>query len=162
MENKLFKSKEESRKAYKEYVDEHIKAVQTCFKLYGMDIIYYIYENMDRFIIISNQQLYYFMERLIEDHDKSKFSAEEFDAYAAKFKRSEEDSQNDNEIEENFNKAWVHHYTNNKHHPEYWSSINKSITITAFIEMILDWIAMSYTFKSSLYEWWFNNPSGRE
>ena len=92
METKLFKSKEESRKAYKEYVEEHIKAVQTCFRLFGMNIIKFITKESNRFIISSNSELYEMVDKLVSVHDRSKFSPEEFDAYAAKFKRSKERS----------------------------------------------------------------------
>ena len=31
-----------------------------------------------------------------------------------------------------------------------------------FIEMLMDWTAMSIKFNQSTYDWWFNNPNGRK
>lgn len=81
----------------------------------------------------------------INNHDASKFTSDEFYAYAAKYFPSENDKFNSYLVEEAFNQAWEHHYTHNKHHPEYWIIDNLS-TIDmpkyAIIEMSCDWIAM--------------------
>lgn len=51
-------------------------------------------------------------------HDMSKFNSEEFGPYARAF--YDEDGNTTYVPSEEFDKAWKHHYTNNKHHWEYW------------------------------------------
>ena len=60
-------------------------------------------------------------------------------------------------VEDRYNDAWKHHYTNNKHHPEFW--INEDGTIRdmdldAIIEMLCDWNAVSLMFGTSVLDWY--------
>jgi hypothetical protein len=69
-------------------------------------------------------------DELIEEHDESKFSEEEFEPYAQHFYGTK-----DNDFE--FDKAWEHHWLNNEHHPEYWNG--EDMPYIYILEMICDW-----------------------
>lgn len=96
-------------------------------------------------------------------HDGSKYSFEEYDAYDKYFyggKRTKA-------VEEEFNKAWLHHIHHNPHHWQHWVLINdeaeEGIIVLRMpylfvIEMICDWWAFSWS-KDNLYEIfdWYDN-----
>lgn len=69
-------------------------------------------------------------DELIDEHDESKFSEEEFDAYAQKWFNG---SGKTLEYEE----AWKHHWQNNEHHPEYW--LGEDMPYIYILEMLCDW-----------------------
>lgn len=71
---------------------------------------------------------------LIREHDESKFSEEEFDAYAQKWFGNGEDSFE-------YKEAWKHHWMNNEHHPEYW--LGEDMPYIYILEMICDWGSFS-------------------
>ena len=73
-------------------------------------------------------------DEVIAEHDESKFSEEEFEAYAQYFYGTK-----DNDFE--FNEAWKHHYLNNPHHPEYW--LGEDMPYIYILEMICDWGSFS-------------------
>lgn len=77
-------------------------------------------------------------DELIEEHDASKFSEEEFEPYAQKWFG---DKKKTPEYEE----AWKHHWQNNEHHPEYW--LGEDMPYIYILEMICDW--GSFSIKSS-------------
>ena len=84
-------------------------------------------------------------------HDMSKFSREEFCAYANYFfnsdgSRKPDISVNPPDIKLAFDKAWLHHQQYNDHHYQYWihrSGVNTIVypmNIDAAMEMVCDWI----------------------
>lgn len=165
MGKEIFKSYDQSRAVYREYVMRHILAVQKMFAEFG-DILIDLY--LIESFYVNDESLADVLKAKtaynILSHDQSKLSPEEFDAYAAKFYPCEADLRDKDAIERNFKKAWVHHYTHNKHHPEYWicySNYDKNeynvvkMSDTAFIEMICDWMAMSYIKGGTVKSWWY-------
>ena len=74
-----------------------------------------------------------FME-LIEEHDESKFSEEEFEPYAQKWF-------GDRKKTLEYEAAWEHHWQNNEHHPEYW--LGEDIPYIYILEMLCDWGSFS-------------------
>lgn len=154
-----FDTKEESVIEYRKYVDNHIKNVIEAYTKYK-DII-------NQYISDRNSSDLSHLRIDIKNHDMSKYSTEELYPYAARFYTSKEDDISN--IKKNFEQAWEHHYTHNKHHPEYWicrSKLTGKNIITrmdnaSFAEMLYDWIAMSMAFNQRLYDWWFNNKGGR-
>ena len=89
------------------------------------------------------------------NHDKSKDSSEEYEAYDQHFygNRSYEN-------EKNFLYAWNHHIHNNPHHWQYWVLINDDkdegeklleIPDNYIFEMICDWWSFSWN-SGNLYE----------
>ena len=97
------------------------------------------------------------IKQQILDHDDSKWSEEEYDAYDNYF-------YGDKSKEDEFNYAWLHHIHNNPHHWQYWVLINDDdgtigldIPYNYIIEMILDWWSFSWK-TGNLYEIfnWYN------
>jgi|GEM_PF-1863360 len=87
-------------------------------------------------------------------HDLSKFSPQEFVAYAKYFYI------NKDEFKEEFDKAWEHHYKNNPHHWDHWLDENgkpKPIPDRYLRQMISDWEVMSLKFGGSAQEYYLNN-----
>lgn len=161
----IFETKQESREAYKKYVQEHIENVQKAFNMFGVYLVSYLESRIGR---ENRGWLINAVKTNIRDHDKSKFGSIEFNAYAAKFYPCKEDIERGAEIiEDEFQKAWKHHYKYNNHHPEHWKvhlddgDVYSNMSTDALMEMILDWISVSMTYKTSTYDWWFSNPSGR-
>lgn len=110
-------------------------------------------------------------------HDLSKFSPIEFIHYADKF-YGEKDCKkckyymncNYNQIglgsgkwakecidykHGKFEKAWEHHYKNNKHHWNYW--IGKKIPHKYIIQMICDWESVAIKFGGTAQEYYMKN-----
>lgn len=90
------------------------------------------------------------------NHDSSKYSWEEYDAYDAYFYRPEKTK----EVKDNFNKAWLHHIHVNPHHWQHWVLVNDDpnegtialdIPYKYVIEMICDWWSFSWA-NGNLYE----------
>lgn len=172
-----YKTIEESRLAYKEYVDSHIKAVQYAARTFGLEFA----ELIEQFRTSTKEydgyyvMLYRMVLAEVKYHDKSKYGEFEFDQYRRHFYPSEEDLQTytKEQIDDDFEKAWIHHYNNNEHHPEFWhAEVTESkfpekrklyfkMSNTAFLEMLLDWIGVSITFKSNVLDWWNNDKGGK-
>jgi hypothetical protein len=99
------------------------------------------------------------MESLIGNHDLSKYSTEEFDAYRKNFFPYE----NEVSDESAFSDAVLHHYNHNPHHWEYWviprNPENELIPIPMrfLVEMLCDWTAMSFQKGGSVISWFEEN-----
>lgn len=158
----MCESLSDSKKKYTEYIENHISNVARVFTLFGEELYDYVTSRRTAQKKSKHIASFNTVRENIASHDSSKFSDAEFEPYRARFYPYYEDQMNSN-VEEEFEKAWEHHYTHNKHHPEYWlikmSGKEKVIPMSneAFIEMICDWVAMSMNFKESTYEWWKNN-----
>lgn len=158
----IYKTKEESRKAYKDYIYKHVNGVRKAFELFGKQLCETAIAIRKPSSELSASELFHMMRSIIASHDRSKFGEEEFEAYAAKFYPCEEDMKDNTQIDINFDKAWEHHYTHNPHHPEYWPNNVKQMPNCYFVEMICDWIGVSIAYHSSVYEWWFKRDNGRK
>ena len=118
-------------------------------------------EEYNKAMAILNQEVHV--------HDQSKFSKEEFDAYRVKFyptesekKKMDEDIDYLNQVKDNFEKAWQHHYKLNNHHTRYYwdeSGNIKDMPLSSIMHMICDWSAMSLKFdgKLSCVDWYNKN-----
>jgi hypothetical protein len=86
---------------------------------------------------------------LIEEHDESKFSEEEFEPYAQKWF-------GDGKKTPEYEKAWEHHWQNNEHHPEYWDG--RDMPYIYILEMICDWGSFSIASgdMNELSDFYFN------
>lgn len=92
------------------------------------------------------------------DHDESKYSVEEYDAYDKYFYGGNRSYK----VVQEFNYAWLHHIHNNPHHWQYWVLLEDDpesglpykaleIPIHVIFEMIADW--WSFSWKSgNLFE----------
>ena len=98
----------EHKDKVKEYADWLVESLPELFETIDLDVFY----------------------DLIDEHDDSKFSEEEFEPYAQHFFGNAKDSFE-------FNKAWKHHWTHNEHHPEFW--LGEDMPYIYILEMICDW-----------------------
>jgi len=82
------------------------------------------------------------LQKRASEHDKSKLKDPEFESFS-KFMAmlptltygSEEYDQNMKELEP----ALIHHYANNRHHPEHFKNGIKDMNLIDIIEMFVDW-----------------------
>jgi hypothetical protein len=89
---------------------------------------------------------------MIREHDKSKFSEEEFVPYARFWYDDSEHYDYDPEYEA----AWEHHWMNNEHHPEYWAG--EDMPYIYILEMLCDWGSFSIAKKDfkELSDYYYN------
>lgn len=89
--------------AYDKYLEEHISGVKKAYE--------WLKKHMpDEFEDIDSVKNWD-----ISEHDKSKFSEEEYEAYDAYFYGNKTAK-----VMKEFDKAWLHHIHNNPHHWQYW------------------------------------------
>jgi len=129
----------ESKDSYIKYIEEHVENVKKAWKL--------IEEKCPDILKAFDGMIVYRIDELIQKHDQSKYSQEEFDAYRQYFFTADKEIKN----EELFNKAWEHHKQNNPHHWQIWTVGNFSDydKYAYFIENMCDWIAMGFKFNDT-------------
>lgn len=124
---------------YKKYVDRHIKCVKAAWDTMKNNhtiIDFCCSEGQtSQSIIIPT------MDLLIMSHDSSKYGIDEWEAYRQYYFPINEMEKQSAKAE--YERALIHHYANNMHHPEYWINRMDSMTITSVIEMCCDWIGVS-------------------
>lgn len=116
------------------------------------------------------------LPELLAIHDKSKWSPEEFDAYAQYFCSGVDKSPVDaDSITDDFAVAWLHHIHHNPHHWQHWifpdgyspkdSSVENGVVKMPeryALEMVADWLGASKAYTGS---WditdWFSKNVGR-
>ncbi len=153
MEFDKIKAVDEQRKEYRAYVEEHINNVMRAFTTLRSKLI----ELMDLGWFEANQ-----LESAVIKHDQSKYSPEEFEPYRKNFNPINDAEKKANK--EAFDKAWIHHYTNNPHHWNYWvipgTKTAKPMSRVALAELICDWHAMSIKFKGTPLTFYEKNKDG--
>jgi hypothetical protein len=140
---------------YTEYVNKHIKTVQAIWE-YIQPLLTGKYWLEETFLGV--------VDRAIKEHDKSKFSNDEFNAYRQWFYPTEKELVEQDFRHSEFMKAWNHHQNLNKHHWEYWVFIcdcDKTTALEmplgAILEMLCDWTAMSLKNGNKPSDWFFSN-----
>lgn len=82
-----------------------------------------------------------------EVHDTSKFSIDEAPAFKAHTHKLKGQTYLSGEykksIKDDLGKALKHHYSHNRHHPEFWKVGMSGMSLIDLVEMMLDWIAAS-------------------
>ena len=143
---------EESKKAYMDYINNHIDNVSKAFDQYG--------DQLCSALEIDKSRL----DSIVSIHDRSKYTDEEFDPYRAKFYPK---NINQEDIELCFNDAWKHHYEHNPHHPEFWITKNDNGEVQYtdmaklyIAEMLLDWAAMSMVKGGTACEYYYRKDGG--
>lgn len=120
---------------YTTYLDEHISNVSRAYEWLKGNLPGLL-ENVN-----SDRQIY--------DHDNSKFSSEEYEAYDEYFYGRVKTPQ----VKSDFQYAWLHHIHDNPHHWQYWILHNDEpgegmvvldMPYQYIIEMICDWWAFSW------------------
>jgi len=121
--------------AYNEYINEHVENVQRAYRA----LIGFMPDLPDK---LGLEPL-----AILCDHDKSKWSSEEYDAYDKYFYGKTGRS---HKIVEDFKYAWLHHIHNNPHHWQYWVLQNDDegeevleMPGQYVVEMICDWWSFS-------------------
>lgn len=129
-------------KQYDEYLKTHIENVSKAYK--------WLVEHFGKDYDVK-------LTHKVIDHDKSKYTSEEYDAYDKYFY-----GRKTSEVNDTFNRAWLHHIHNNPHHWQYWvlleddPDINNNficleMPIEYVFEMIADWWSFSWK-SNNLYE----------
>ena len=138
---------------YKQYIDNHIKNI---IKSYNNLISNnWINNPYNRDI---KKELAALRTKII-NHDASKYSDEEFDAFRA-YLYPINDEEKENALED-FEIAKKHHYKVNDHHPEHWideNGIPQDMPLICILELICDWDAMGHNitkgYSSSVVDFW--------
>jgi hypothetical protein len=125
--NMVTEGKDSYLDEYKKYVDGHRARVK--------QFADWLEENLPE--VFNDVDLEAFHE-VIDEHDESKFSEPEFEAYAQHFYGAK-----DNDFE--YDQAWEHHWQNNEHHPEHW--LGEDMPLIYILEMICDWGSFSIAKK---------------
>lgn len=150
---------QQMRKEYNEYLEDHIKNVKTAFEWMLINLT-------DLFKSYDSDYLGNLMISQIDKHDKSKYVPEEYDAYAEYFYGEEKTD----DVEYEFNAAWLHHQHNNPHHWQHWvlreddgNTFAIEMPFEYVCEMIADWWAFSWK-KNNLYEIfdWYEKNKGKQ
>lgn len=142
--------KEEMFAKYDAYLKTHREAVRDCYKLLtGLNLNIYMPDGSPC------------------GHDASKYSKEEYEAYAEYFYPSDGSKVGaDPDRKDAFDKAWLHHQKCNPHHWQYYVLINDNDGIQALrmplldvYEMVSDWGAFAYLQKDGdkLRNWYAAN-----
>lgn len=137
---------------YDKYLEEHIANVKLGFEWMVLRLpeLFTAYDSDAVMDIVKN-------------HDQSKYDDEEYLPYCAYFYGKKTP-----EVEEEFNKAWLHHQHNNPHHWQHWllreddgGSIAVEMPFEYVIEMIADWWAFSWKKDNLLeiFDWYDENKS---
>ena len=142
--------KEAKEQEYRDYITEHIHNVQKTFR--NITLSDKIMNYLNSMATTSDPLYMRALENSIQDHDKSKFGPEEFDAYRIEYYPVNDAEKANNK--QNMDAAWKHHYTNNKHHWDSWKSCPDLMPMNCEVEMICDWCAMSMKFGGKTIDWY--------
>lgn len=135
---------EEQKEAYTKYIEEHRENVRHAHII--------LVEKCKSILLENNIDLTQ-LKTNIENHDLSKYTKEEFEPYRKKFFPADGEEVDKTE----FDRAWFHHYTCNKHHWNYWVGQSKEMDPIYVVEMTIDWIAMGIKFNNSALEYYEKN-----
>lgn len=124
--------------AYNQYLEDHIRDVLNAYwwLKHNLPEVTYMVDDIELFNNIKN-------------HDDSKYSRDEYDAYDDYFYGKDKGP----DVKKAFDYAWLHHIHNNPHHWQYWVLVNDEAAegIVALdmpyhyiIEMICDWWSFSW------------------
>jgi hypothetical protein len=142
--SQITEGKDDYLEKNKEYILKHKSDVKK-FADWLKENLPELFENMDIELF----------DEMIEEHDDSKFSDEEFEPYAQKWFNN---SGKTLEYEE----AWKHHWMHNEHHPEFW--LGEDIPYIYIIEMLCDWgsFSMKSGDLSELSDFYYNKAKDDE
>jgi len=139
---------------YSNYLKNHLDNINFGFE--------WLHKNLPNIFIHEDCNYETMIQMNIRTHDDSKSSCNEWIPYREYFYGNKEDE----DIQNAFNYAWLHHIHNNPHHWQYWLLYEDDtkkptpleIPYEYLIEMILDWWSFSWK-QGNLYEIqdWYNN-----
>jgi hypothetical protein len=138
------------RKQYKNYITDHRKGVSD------------VYNTKFKPELIKegkSQELLDEIQQLIDTHDDSKYSEEEFQPYCDRFYGLKKDDFD----HAAFDRAWNFHQKRNPHHWQYWVLINdkdepqlspQEIPFKYIIEMLSDWQSAGAHYGNTAADWY--------
>lgn len=145
--NSLEKNQKEEE--YTNYIENHRRAVISSYEKYFTPLIGQELD-LESCSNVEFQEALQFCTNNINDHDMSKYSDIEFQPYRLKWYPTVDESlalkNTDifNQMREEYEAAWKHHYTTNPHHPKYWIKEDGTILdmeLKYIIEMLCDWLS---------------------
>lgn len=151
-------------KEYLEYLDDHIGAVIKAWE----DVLRPALERSRDEELLNILDL----DKIglqVYNHDRSKYSEEEFTAYCNHWYPPDgsdvNHDQNKPEGDKDYDYAWLHHRNNNPHHFQYWVSfeddgapIPLDMPLNYICEMLCDWHSFSRNEdEQTAYDWWIDN-----
>ena len=152
---------EESEAKYREYIVKHIKAVQEAYYI-AIDTFKEVFPE-----VYNNKAHHTQLINNLRTHDRSKFDANEFWYYAARFFPIKGTDINSNKVKDKFQLAWLHHVHNNAHHPAHWALADDGglkildMPDIYIIEMLCDWMAMSKYYNSTTLNYWNSESASK-
>jgi hypothetical protein len=149
--NMIRESKTDYQDEYEKYIIEHKERVK--------QFADWLEENLPE--VFNDVDLEAFHE-VIEEHDESKFSEEEFEPYAQKFYGKQDINGKPLDYVPGYDEAWKHHWMNNEHHPEHW--LGEDMPLIYILEMICDWGSFSIDNgdMSELSKYYYDNAKDDE
>jgi hypothetical protein len=132
---------------YLNYIENHYNNIQKAWQL--------IKEKCKdkNFVWMYDDARFFAIQAAVENHDLSKLSAQEFTQYRQYFFPCKGEERN----KKDFKAAWEHHKTNNLHHWQSWTKSKSQFKEVYAVEMVVDWVAMSYEFGDTAKEYYENN-----
>ena len=131
---------------YLDYVKTHILNIERAWEE--------VKEKCKDMRFIYDDYVYHALDAEVKFHDISKLSEHEFIQYQKAFYPIS------GEGKKGLNLAWKHHYENNPHHWENWAAKEYYNPYEAEIHcahMVIDWLAMSYSFGDSPRSYYESN-----
>jgi len=171
---------------YRNYVDTHKENVVNAYKHLFVEKDY-----SDQLPDEINIDDWNYALELLEDevkhHDDSKYTDAEFEPYRRRFNKTKSEELEDLEdpdkaelVEDEFEKAWTHHYMVNPHHPDFWNHTDmvngqliplkdsrpegpRDMDLLNIMHMICDWSGMSLKFRNTYSPIsWYNTQAKDE
>ena len=134
---------------YCDYLEQHLMNVKGSW--------HRLQEPCSHMRFVYDDYVFWSIDRMIKEHDLSKFSSEEFIRYCEEFYPIDGSSGGDHAA---FKKAWEHHKENNQHHWENWTAKEFYDPYEAEMHcvcMVVDWMAMGLTFGDTAKEYYEKN-----
>jgi hypothetical protein len=135
---------------YCDYLEEHLENVAWAWKV--------LQEKCKDMKFVWDDFMYATIDSMVEQHDLSKFSAEEFMPYSNKFFSVE--GQLGDRTEDEFKKAWEHHQEHNPHHWQSWAHkefYHPHEAECHCVCMVIDWMAMGKKFNDTAQDYYEKN-----
>jgi len=141
---------------YYQYLHDHIEGVKTAWSNFLKPAML----ELD-----YDPELFEKVDKLVQDHDKSKYEDVEFIPYCNYFYSSPKDGFSKNSKE--FDGGWLHHLHNNPHHWQYWVLLRdtgevepQDMPIEYICEMLCDWHSFSSKDPdNTAFNWYKSNKS---
>lgn len=137
---------------YHNYLTNHIDNVRKAYETFIKPVLTSKYNK-------TNAEMHE-IEEEIANHDKSKWSEEEYEPYALHFYPPK--GHTSEEFDDRYNVAWLHHQKNNPHHWQYWVLIRDESKIVpldmpfkSIVAMLADWSSFQFIRNNSSAHKWY-------